>query len=157
VTSSDQQIFAARGSIEEIECGLGFAPKFDADGLLPVVATDAETGDVLMLAYMNAEALAETISSRRATYWSRSRNQIWRKGETSGNVQHVVEIRTDCDQDAIWIRVKMEGHGAACHVGYVSCFHRAVPSGAKAGPDVQLVRTEDRKTFDPDEVYGDKS
>ena len=155
MTSSCPEIFAPRGSIEEIEHGLGFMPKFDADGLLPVVATDAETGEFLMLAYMNAEALAETITSRRATYWSRSRNQIWRKGETSGNVQHVVEIRTDCDQDAIWIRVKMEGHSAACHMGYVSCFHRAVPEGSKAGPDIELVRMEDRKTFDPGKVYGD--
>ena len=154
---AETPIFAHRGPLEEIETGLGFAPKFDEHGLIPAIATDAGTGEVLMFAFMNAEALAETINTRRATYWSRSRNQLWRKGESSGNIQRVVEIRTDCDQDVIWIKVQMEGHEAACHMGYRSCFHRAIPSGTKAGPDMKLARTEPAPVFDPRDVYGDKS
>ncbi len=152
---SDKAIFAERGTTDDIETGCLFTPKFDENGVLPVVATDAATGEVLMLAYMNEEALAETIKTRRATYWSRSRKQIWRKGETSGNVQHVVEIRTDCDQDAIWIRVKMDGHGAACHVGHRSCFYRSIPEQGGTGRETELRVTEDARIFDPDDVYGD--
>ena len=105
----------------EIEEGLTFRPKFDAAGLLTCVATDAASGDVLMVAHMNEEALRRTIETGEAWYFSRSRKQLWRKGETSGHVQRVVEIRTDCDQDAIWIRV--EQSGAACHTGRHSCFY----------------------------------
>ena len=154
---SENIIFPERGSKELVETGLDFTPKFDASGLIPAIATDADTGEVLMFAYMNEEALAETIDTRRAVYWSRSRSSIWRKGETSGNFQNVIEIRTDCDQDVIWIKVRMEGHDAACHVGYRSCFHRALPEGAKAGTDLKLVRTEDAPSFNPDDVYGKKS
>ncbi|HWZ07925.1 MAG TPA: phosphoribosyl-AMP cyclohydrolase, partial [Bradyrhizobium sp.] len=110
--------------IKDVEEGLVFKPKFDAAGLLTCVTTDATTGDVLMVAHMNDEALRKTIASGEAWYYSRSRNSLWRKGETSGHVQRVVEMRTDCDQDAIWIRV--EQSGAACHTGRHSCFYRAI-------------------------------
>ncbi len=130
--------FAKRGDKTETETGTRFAPKFDENGLLPVVATDAETGDVVMLAYMNAEALTRTIETGEAYYWSRSRQELWRKGETSGNVQRVLEIRTDCDQDAIWIKVTMGGSGAACHVGYKSCFYRAIPLNNVPNSDLVL-------------------
>ena len=151
---ADNKIFTVRSSKQVVETGLDFMPKFDAQGLIPAIATDATTGEVLMFAFMNAEALAETINTRKAVYWSRSRGEIWRKGETSGNVQNVLEIRTDCDQDVIWIKVQMQGHDAACHVGYRSCFHRALPEGAKTGIDIKLVRTEDAPSFDPNKVYG---
>ena len=154
---ADNNIFRERGSIESVETGLDFMPKFDAQGLIPAIATDVTTGEILMFAFMNADALAETINTRKAVYWSRSRNKIWRKGETSGNVQNVLEIRTDCDQDVIWIKVQMQGHDAACHVGYRSCFHRALPKSAKTGSDIKLIRTEDAPSFDPGEVYGKSS
>ncbi len=106
------------------EEGLAFQPKFDASGLLTCVATDAASGEVLMVAHMNEEALRKTIETGEAWYFSRSRNALWRKGETSGQTQRVLEIRTDCDQDAVWIRV--EQVGAACHTGRRSCFYRKV-------------------------------
>ena len=132
----------------EIEEGLTFRPKFDAAGLLTCVATDAASGDVLMVAHMNEEALRRTIDTGEAWYFSRSRKQLWRKGETSGHVQRVVEIRTDCDQDAIWIRV--EQSGAACHTGRHSCFYRLVKAGEN---DVRLDFIEADKLFDPNAVY----
>ena len=109
--------------------GLAFQPKFDASGLVTCVATDAATGDVLMVAHMNDEALRRTIDSGEAWYYSRSRDALWRKGETSGHTQRVVEMRLDCDQDAVWIRV--EQSGAACHTGRRSCFYRAVTQGRR--------------------------
>ena len=132
----------------EIEEGLTFRPKFDAAGLLTCVATDAASGDVLMVAHMNEEALRRTIDTGEAWYFSRSRKQLWRKGETSGHVQRVVEIRTDCDQDAIWIRV--EQSGAACHTGRHSCFYRLVKTGEN---DARLEFIEADKLFDPNAVY----
>jgi phosphoribosyl-AMP cyclohydrolase len=114
-------------TIDEREQGLKFQPRFDAAGLVTCVATDAASGEVLMVAHMNEEALRKTIASGEAWYFSRSRQSLWRKGETSGHVQHVVEMRTDCDQDAIWIRV--EQTGAACHTGRRSCFYRKLESG----------------------------
>jgi phosphoribosyl-AMP cyclohydrolase len=134
MSSTASPLFSPRGSEHEIETGTGFAPKFDAQGLIPVVTTDAKTGDMLMLAYMNAEALEKTILTGDAWYWSRSRNALWRKGETSGQTQKVVELRTDCDQDAIWLKVEAGGDGGACHVGYRSCFYRSAPLGARNGP-----------------------
>ena len=129
-----------------------FAPAFDADGLLPVIATSAKTGEVLMFAYMNAEALARSIETGEAHYWSRSRKSLWRKGETSGNTQRIVEIRTDCDQDVLWLKVDMEGGGgASCHTGRVSCFYRAVPFGGAAGQVMRFVNAKRR--FDPKDVY----
>ena len=113
--------------INDREERLAFQPKFDASGLLTCVATDAATGDVLMVAHMNAEALNKTIASGEAWYFSRSRNALWRKGESSGHTQRVIEMRMDCDQDAIWIRVEQQG--AACNTGRQSCFYRAVTAG----------------------------
>jgi phosphoribosyl-AMP cyclohydrolase len=148
---TDQSAFAPRGSTEAVEEGLAFAPKFDADGLLTCVATDAQTGDVLMVAHMNAEALRRTVDSGEAWYFSRSRKALWRKGESSGHVQRVVEIRVDCDQDAVWIKVQQDGPGA-CHTGRRSCFYRAVPVGKAGG--VTLEFRDADKAFDPNAVYG---
>jgi phosphoribosyl-AMP cyclohydrolase len=145
--------FAPRGSAAEIEEGLAFQPKFDADGLIICVATDAHSGDVLMVAHMNAEALSKTIESSEAWYFSRSRKALWRKGESSGHVQRVVELRVDCDQDALWIKVEQQGPGA-CHTGRRSCFYRAAPL-AKGGAMTLQFRDEER-AFDPDKVYGKK-
>src|SRR6266849_2550443 len=133
---------------DDREEGLAFQPRFDASGLVTCVATDAVTGEVLMVAHMNDEALRRTIASGEAWYFSRSRNALWRKGETSGHVQRVVEMRMDCDQDAIWIRV--EQHGTACHTGRHSCFYRAV-SPSDGGPRLSFVDAD--KVFDPGEVY----
>jgi phosphoribosyl-AMP cyclohydrolase len=149
---SGQSWFAPRGSTEEVEEGLNFAPKFDRDGLVTCVATDASSGDVLMVAHMNAEALARTIESGEAWYFSRSRGTVWRKGETSGHSQRVVEMRVDCDQDAVWIKVEQAG-GGACHTGRRSCFYRAVPMGQGAGA-VVLQWRDGAKSFDPKAVYG---
>ena len=130
------------------EEGLAFQPKFDSSGLVTCVATDAATGDVLMVAHMNDEALRKTIASGEAWYFSRSRNALWRKGETSGQTQHVVEMRTDCDQDAVWIRV--EQIGAACHTGRHSCFYRKVDQG-EGGARLSFVDAD--RLFDPANVY----
>ena len=134
----------------DIEEGLAFIPKFDADGLITAVATDAKSGDVLMVAHMNEEALRKTISSGEAWYYSRSRKKLWRKGETSGHVQRVVELRVDCDQDALWLKVDQQGPGA-CHTGRRSCFYRAVPLGS--GNTVTLEFRDAEKRFDPKSVY----
>lgn len=122
--------FAPRGSKQEIEEGATFAPKFDGDGLIVCITTEVESGDILMVAYMNREALALTIETGVAHYWSRSRNELWRKGDTSGQVQTVVEMRTDCDQDAILLKVRAGGDGKACHTGRRSCFYRRVEKDA---------------------------
>ena len=147
--------FAARLSVEQVEEGQDFAPKFDVDGLIACVTTDADTSDVLMVGYMNAEALQRTIETGQAHYWSRSRQCLWHKGATSGLTQAVVELRTDDDQDAVWLRVNVAGSGASCHVGYRSCFYRSVPVGDTSGRQYALVYHEDSKTFDPIQVYGD--
>ena len=148
-----QHTFRPRLNVEQVEEGTELAPKFDSHGLLAVVTTDATTGEVLMLGYMNDEALAKTIETGQAHYWSRSRQCLWHKGATSGFVQTVVEMRIDDDQDSIWLRVEIEG-GASCHVGYRSCFYRSVPLGGEAG-SVVLNLVEQIKTFDPRTVYGD--
>ena len=132
--------FAQRGTQAEVESGLAFAPKFDADGLIPAIVTDAASGEVLMLAWMNAEALATTLETRIGHFWSRSRAKLWKKGEESGNVLEVREVRTDCDQDAIWLRVVVAGDGVACHTGERSCFYRALPLGARPSPDRPMRR-----------------
>jgi phosphoribosyl-AMP cyclohydrolase len=134
--------------IDEREEGLALQPKFDASGLITCVATDAVTGEVLMVAHMNDEALRKTIASGVAWYFSRSRNALWRKGETSGHVQRVVEMRLDCDQDAVWIRV--EQTGAACHTGRRSCFYRKIEAG-EGGTQLSFVDAD--KVFDPKAVY----
>jgi phosphoribosyl-AMP cyclohydrolase len=146
--------FAARLSVEQVEEGHELAPRFDSQGLIPAVTSDADSGEVLMLGYMNAEALKETIASGEAVYWSRSRQCLWRKGATSGFVQRVVEMRIDDDQDALWLRVRIDG-GASCHVGYRSCFYRAVPVGGDSRDSSALRFVETGKTFDPKTVYGD--
>ena len=111
---------------KSLEDGPAFTPRFDANGLVTAVVTDAGDGTVLMVAHMNAEALALTLETGIAHYWSRSRGSLWKKGESSGNVQHVVELRTDCDQDALWLKVKVAGDNATCHTGRRSCFYRTV-------------------------------
>ena len=150
---SKASVFPAPLSKTESEEGAVFAPRFDADGLLPVVATSAKTGEVLMFAYMNADALARTIETGEAHYWSRSRGRMWRKGEESGNTQRVVEMRIDCDQDAIWLKVEQQGKDAACHTGRKSCFYRAVPLGASLGGGVSLRFVDAERQFDPQTVY----
>lgn len=147
--------FARRISVEQVEEGHDLAPRFDDEGLLPVVTTNAATGEVLMLGYMNAEALSKTIETGEAHYWSRSRKVLWHKGATSGLVQKVVDLRIDDDQDAVWLAVEVAGSGASCHVGYRSCFYRSIPTGAAPSPDLKLEYREEEKTFDPAEVYGD--
>jgi phosphoribosyl-AMP cyclohydrolase len=141
--------FALPGDASDLEEGVALTPKFGPDGLITCVATDAESGAVLMVAHMNADALAKTIATGEAWYFSRSRGKLWRKGESSGHFQRVVEMRIDCDQDAIWIKVQQTG--GACHTGRHSCFYRAVPVG-KTG----LVTLEFREalSFDSAKVYG---
>jgi phosphoribosyl-AMP cyclohydrolase len=150
ILADQPPVFAQRGSTEEVEEGLAFAPKFDADGLVICVATDVRSGDVLMVAHMNAEALQRTITTGEAWYYSRSRRALWKKGESSGHGQRVVEMRIDCDQDAVWIKVEQAGPGA-CHTGRRSCFYRAVPL-AQSGA-VTLEFRDGEKTFDPAAVY----
>lgn len=137
-------------STHDIEEGLALLPKFDADGLVTAVVTDAGNGDVLMVAHMNAEALARTIETGEAWYFSRSRKKLWKKGETSGHVQRVQELRVDCDQDALWLKVVQEGEGA-CHTGRRSCFYRAAPLGQTGAVKLEF-RDAERK-FDPAAVY----
>ena len=112
-----------------LEHGAELAPRFDANGLIAAVATHADTGEVLMFAWMNAEALRLTLETGVAHYYSRSRQSLWKKGETSGQLQQVVELRIDCDQDAVWLKVDVQGDGGACHVGFKSCFYRVVEDG----------------------------
>lgn len=150
--------FQRRLSIVQVEESTDLAPRFDVGGLLTVVTTDAESGDVLMVGVMNAEALARTIETREAHYWSRSRQCLWHKGATSGLIQHVVELRIDDDQDAVWLRVKTAGVGANCHVGYRSCFYRRVDlpvDESVSPPSARLVFCESEKAFDPIVIYGD--
>jgi phosphoribosyl-AMP cyclohydrolase len=146
-----QQVTATQDHLtkHDREEGLAFAPAFDASGLVTCVATDAKSGDVLMVAHMNEEALRKTIETGDAWYYSRSRKKLWRKGETSGHVQRVIEIRMDCDQDAVWIRVEQAG-GGACHTGRRSCFYRAVRDVNGA---TKLAFVDADKAFDPGEVY----
>ena len=147
-------LFASRISVEQVEEGFELAPKFDRDGLIACVTTDATTRGVLMLGYMNREALELTLLTGEAHYWSRSRQVLWRKGSSSGLVQRVVEMRIDDDQDAVWLCVSLSSgirsEPASCHVGYRSCFYRTVE--LKTG---KLSFAENTKTFDPKSVYGD--
>ncbi|MCB1489087.1 MAG: phosphoribosyl-AMP cyclohydrolase [Bauldia sp.] len=131
-------LFAPRGDLEEVETGTAFSPKFDADGLIIAIAVDPDRGDVLMVAHMNDEALARTIETGEGWFWSRSRRKLWKKGEESGNVLVVEDIRIDCDQDAVLLKARIAGDGVACHQGYRSCFYRSVPKGAPPTPDLAL-------------------
>ena len=150
-----QEKFHKRLSVEEVEEGITLSPKFDENGLIPCVTTDSTTNEVLMVGYMNAEALVKTIEVGEAFYFSRSRKEVWHKGQTSGLIQKVKEIRIDDDQDSIWLSVDVEGAGASCHVGYKSCFYRSIPSEKKINLDLKLKWEEKEKVFDPKEVYGD--
>ena len=122
--------FPTAASTHDLERGSALAPRFDANGLIAAVATHADTGEVLMFAWMNAEALAKTLELGEAVYFSRSRNALWHKGDTSGQVQKLAEIRIDCDQDCVWLKVWPQGDGGACHVGFRSCFYRVIEDGA---------------------------
>lgn len=146
-------IFQTRKTIEQVEESLELAPKFDDQGLISAITTDSDSGEVLMLGYMNAEALRLSIATGEAHYFSRSRQCLWHKGATSGLVQHIQELRIDDDQDAVWLKVRVSGSGASCHVGYRSCFYRSIP--LKGAGAVELEFLEHEKTFDPQEVYGD--
>ena len=146
-------MFKKRDNIKEVEEGKYLAPKFDKNGLIPVITTDFQTGDILMHGYMNDEALKKTIESKEVHYWSRSRNKIWHKGQISGFVQKVKEIRIDDDQDSIWLLVDI-GKGASCHVGYRSCFYRSIPLGKIENDEkLEIEFKEKKKFFDPKKVY----
>src|SRR5476649_1049443 len=149
-------VFPARTTTAEIELGTTLQPKFGPDGLIPCITQDAGTGEVLMFAFMNAEALAHTLRTKKAAYWSRSRNKLWVKGEESGNVQLVKELRVDCDQDVILLKVENVG-GAACHNGFPSCFYRKL-DGAARPDDAASLKLENTSTrvFDPAKVYHKK-
>ena len=145
--------FEERKTIEQVEESTELAPKFDQDGLIPVVTTDFNSGEVLMQGYMNEEAFKKTISLGEAVYYSRSRKTLWHKGKTSGLVQKIKEIRIDDDQDCVWLRVDVQG-GASCHVGYKSCFYRSIPLGKiNETEKVEMKFEEKEKKFDPEEVY----
>ena len=151
-----QFMFKKRDIIKEVEEGKYLSPKFDENGLIPVIATDFQTGDILMHAYMNDEALKKTIETKEVHYWSRSRKKIWRKGQVSGFVQIVKEIRIDDDQDSVWLSVDI-GNGASCHVGYRSCFYRSIPLGKiKNEEELEMEFKEKKKIFDPKKVYKDE-
>ena len=149
-------MFKKRDNIKEVEEGKYLSPKFDENGLIPVITTDFQTGDILMHGYMNDEALKKTIETKEVHYWSRSRKKIWRKGQVSGFVQIVKEIRIDDDQDSVWLSVDI-GNGASCHVGYRSCFYRSIPLGKiKNEKELEMEFKEKKKIFDPKKVYKDE-
>ena len=149
-----ETVFPARTTTQQVELGTTLQPKFGPDGLIPCITQDAATGQVLMFAFMNAESLARTLTTGKATYWSRSRNKLWVKGEESGNVQIVKELFTDCDQDVLLIKVEQSGpSNAACHNGYRSCFYRRLER--LDDPSFQL-RYAAERLFDPATVYKKK-
>ena len=151
-----QLMFKKRNTIKEVEEGRYLSPKFNENGLIPVITTDFKTGDILMHGYMNYEALKKTIETKEAHYWSRSRKKIWRKGEVSGFIQQVKEIRIDDDQDSVWLSVDI-GNGSSCHVGYRSCFYRSIPLGKiKNEEELEMEFKEKEKIFDPEKVYKDE-
>ena len=144
-------IFAKRESVEQVEEGSILAPKFDQNGIIPAVVTEASSGELLMLGYMNKESLRKTIETKEAYYWSRSREVLWKKGDSSGMIHEVEEILIDDDQDSLWLKVSIKGLGASCHVGYKSCFYRSLQNITEDG--VELKFTENEKVFDPEVVY----
>ena len=149
-------MFKKRHTIKEVEEGKYLSPKFDESGLIPVITTDFKTGDILMHGYMNYESLKKTIETKEAYYWSRSRKKIWHKGQVSGFVQKVKEIRIDDDQDSVWLSVDI-GNGSSCHVGYRSCFYRSIPLGKiKNEEELEMEFKEKKKIFDPKKVYKDE-
>ena len=149
-------MFKKRDNIKEVEEGKYLSPKFDENGLIPVITMDFQSGDILMHGYMNDEALKKTIETKEAHYWSRSRNKIWHKGQISGFVQKIKEIRIDDDQDSVWLSVDI-GQGASCHVGYRSCFYRSIPLGKiKNDEALEMQFKEEKKIFDPKKIYKDE-
>ena len=149
-------MFKKRDNIKEVEEGKYLEPKFDENSLIPVITSDFKTGDILMHGYMNDEALKKTIETKEVHYWSRSKKKIWHKGQISGFVQKVKEIRIDDDQDSIWLSVDI-GSGSSCHVGYRSCFYRSIPLGKiKDVEKLEMEFKENKKTFDPKKVYKDE-
>ena len=151
-----QFMFKKRDNIKDVEEGKYLSPKFDENGLIPVITTDFQTGDILMHGYMNNEALKKTIETKEVHYWSRSRKKIWHKGQVSGFVQIVKEIRIDDDQDSVWLSVDIR-NGASCHVGYRSCFYRSIPLGKiKNEEELEMEFKEKEKIFDPKKVYKDE-
>ena len=149
-------MFKKRHSIKEVEEGKYLAPKFDKNGLIPVITTDYKSGDILMHGYMNEQALKKTIETKEAHYWSRSRKKIWHKGQESGFIQKIKKMKIDDDQDSIWISVDI-GKGASCHVGYKSCFYRSIPLGKIDNTEkIEINFEEKEKIFDPKKVYKDE-
>tara|TARA_E500000331_G_scaffold230245_1_gene220435 strand:+ start:201 stop:668 length:468 start_codon:yes stop_codon:yes gene_type:complete len=149
-------MFKKRDNIKEVEEGKFLEPKFDENGLIPVITADFKNGDILMHGYMNDLALKKTIETKEAHYWSRSRKKIWHKGQISGFKQIVKEIKIDDDQDSIWLSVDI-GDGASCHVGYRSCFYRSIPLGKiENSEDIKLKFKEEKKVFDPKKIYKDE-
>ena len=149
-------MFKKRHTIKEVEEGKYLSPKFDENGLIPVITSNFKTGDILMHGYMNSESLKKTIETKEAHYWSRSRKKIWHKGQVSGFIQKVKEIRIDDDQDSVWVSVDI-GNGSSCHVGYRSCFYRSIPLGKiKNEEELEMEFKETEKTFDPEKVYKDE-
>ena len=145
-------MFKKRDNIKEIEEGKYLSPKFDENGLIPVITTDFQSGDILMHGYMNDESLKKTIETKEAHYWSRSRKKMWRKGQVSGFVQKIKDIRIDDDQDSVWLSVDI-GNGASCHVGYRSCFYRSIPLGKIKNSQELLMEFKEKKIFNPEKVY----
>ena len=149
-------MYKKRDNIKEVEEGKYLAPKFDENGLIPVITSDFKNGDILMHGYMNEEALIKTIETKEAHYWSRSREKIWHKGQISGFVQKIKEMRIDDDQDSIWLSVDI-GSGASCHVGYRSCFYRSIPLGKIGNIEkLEMEFKERKKIFDPKKIYKDE-
>lgn len=147
-----QFMFKKRDNIKEVEEDKYLSPKFDENGLIPVITADFQTGNILMHGYMDGDALKKTIETKEAYYWSRSRKKIWHKGQVSGFVQKVKEIRIDDDQDSIWLSVDI-GNGASCHVGYRSCFYRSIPLGKIKNAQELKMEFKEKKIFDPEKVY----
>ena len=149
-------MFKKRHTIREVEEGKYLSPKFDENDLIPVITTDSKTGDILMHGYMNYESLKKTIETKEAYYWSRSRKKIWHKGQVSGFIQKVKEIRIDDDQDSVWLAVDI-GSGSSCHVGYRSCFYRSIPLGKiRNEEELEMEFKEKKKIFDPKKIYKDE-
>jgi len=149
-----ENFFEKRKSIQQIEESEDLAPKFDKDGLIPVVTTDFKSGEVLMQGYMNKDSFIKTITLGEAVYYSRSRKTLWHKGKTSGFIQKIKEILIDDDQDCVWLKVEVVG-GASCHVGYRSCFYRRIPLGkSETNSKIILKFTEKEKVFNPKKIYG---
>jgi len=148
-----EHLFAPAGDKKSLESGSQLTPRFDANGLVTAIVTDFNSGELLMVAHMNAEALTRTIETGQSHFWSRSRQKLWLKGETSGTAQRVHEMRTDCDQDAIWLKVTVSGAGATCHTGMTSCFYRKIET---SDGKINLLRDDSDPQFDPAVIYGNE-